>query len=79
MRWHLPEMNQQFILIKVQGYVSQRVIDNSGLAVSVSNQDGRIVITLTGKIVDQAALMGILNYLYDLGYTVLAIEYQSSP
>ena len=59
MRWQLREMNQHFALIKVQGNVNQRVIDNSGLAVSVSNQNDRIVTTLTGKIVDQAALMGI--------------------
>jgi hypothetical protein len=35
---------------------------------------GPIVTTLTGKLVDQAALMGVLNSLYDMGYALLKIE-----
>jgi hypothetical protein len=65
-------------MIKVQGFLSSGATDKMELSVSVNETDGRIATTLSGEIADQAALMGILNYLYDLGYTVLAVEYQSS-
>jgi hypothetical protein len=29
---------------------------------------------LRGELIDQAALMGVLNTLYDLGYTLLKLE-----
>ena len=35
---------------------------------------GPIVTTLTGELVDQAALMGVLNSLYDMGYPLLKVE-----
>jgi len=41
---------------------------------SARRQDGPIVTTLTGELVDQAALMGVLNSLYDMGYALLKIE-----
>jgi hypothetical protein len=28
---------------------------------------------------DQAALMGLLNSLYDLGFSLLSVEYQPNP
>jgi hypothetical protein len=39
------------------------------------------VTTLSGEIIDQAALMGILDTLYDIGYPLLCVEYlaQLSP
>ena len=71
-------MKPAIFLIKVQGYLSPRVTDNMGLSVFVNETDGQIVTTLSGEVADQAALMGIFNYLYDLGYTLLTVEYQSS-
>jgi len=41
---------------------------------SARRQGGPIVTTLTGELVDQAALMGVLNSLYDMGYALLKIE-----
>ena len=35
---------------------------------------GPIVTTLTGELVDQAALVGVLNSLYDMGYPLLKVE-----
>jgi len=32
------------------------------------------VTTLRGELIDQAALMGVLNTLYDLGFTLLKVE-----
>ena len=41
---------------------------------STQRQGGPIVTTLTGELVDQAALLGVLNSLYDMGYALLKIE-----
>jgi hypothetical protein len=41
---------------------------------STRRQGGPIVTTLTGELVDQAALMGVLNSLYDMGYPLLKVE-----
>ena len=41
---------------------------------SVQRQGGPIITTLTGELVDQAALMGVLNSLYDMGYPLLKVE-----
>jgi hypothetical protein len=35
---------------------------------------GTIITTLTGELTDQAALMGVLNSLYDMGYPLLRVE-----
>jgi hypothetical protein len=36
--------------------------------------DGRCVTELTGKVVDQAALHGLLRKLYDLGLSLVSIK-----
>ena len=41
---------------------------------SARRQGGPIVTTLTGELVDQAALVGVLNSLYDMGYPLLKVE-----
>jgi hypothetical protein len=41
---------------------------------STRRQGGSIVTTLTGELIDQAALMGVLNSLYDMGYPLLKVE-----
>ena len=35
---------------------------------------GQVITTLTGELVDQAALIGVLSSLYDLGYALLKVE-----
>ena len=46
-----------------------------GMSISSRRRDGGpIVTTLTGELVDQAALMGVLNSLYDMGYPLLKVE-----
>ena len=62
--------------IKVQGKLNQQWSDwLAGMDVS-HNQDSqkRLVTTLTGPIVDQAALRGILNKLWDLNLTLLSVR-----
>ena len=34
-----------------------------------------LVTTLTGELIDQAALLGILNVVYNLGYPLLSLSY----
>ncbi len=41
---------------------------------SARRQEGPIVTTLSGELIDQAALMGVLNSLYDMGYPLLKVE-----
>ncbi len=66
--------------IQVQGYLSQTWADYLGsMAVSVSGQRERAVTTLSGQVMDQAALMGLLNSLYDLGFSLLSVKYQANP
>jgi hypothetical protein len=59
---------------KVQGFVSQRVADNMGLSLRYHEESERMITTLSGRVVDQAALIGILNTLYGLGFTLLSFE-----
>ena len=37
------------------------------------------VTTLTGEVTDQAALLGVLNTLYDMGFPLLKVERLGSP
>jgi hypothetical protein len=66
--------------IQVQGRLSQAWADYLGsMEVSVSGERGQAVTTLVGRVKDQAALMGLLNSLYDLGFSLLSVEYQANP
>jgi hypothetical protein len=45
------------------------------MVISSTKQAGKpTVTTLTGELTDQAALMGVLNTVYDLGFTLLKVE-----
>ena len=47
----------------------------SGMLIQVRIEDsGAAVTALVGTVVDQAALMGILNLVYDLGMPLLSVE-----
>ena len=72
-----PRFSQQIpsnYTIKVRGFVSQRIADNIGLSVKYQEESERMISTLSGRVVDQAALMGILNNLYVLGFTLITVE-----
>jgi hypothetical protein len=65
-----------FYHIQVQGTLSPRWADYLGdLKVAVNHQQDPPCTTLEGVLIDQAALMGILNSLYNLGFPILAVEY----
>jgi hypothetical protein len=46
-----------------------------GMTVDVASEPGnRRVVTLSGRLADQSALAGVLNYIYDLGLTLLSVQ-----
>ena len=62
--------------ISVQGFLDKSRADwFDGMAIEPQvDADGRIVTKLTGAVVDQAALYGLLRRLYDLGLSLLSIK-----
>jgi hypothetical protein len=62
--------------ITVQGYLDKSRADwFDGMDIEPQvDADGRSVTKLTGKVVDQAALHGLLRKLYDLGLSLLSIK-----
>jgi len=62
--------------IKIQGRLDPSWITNM-CDMTVHHdigQDQRVVTTITGELADQAALMGILNLVYDLRCPLLSLE-----
>ena len=41
----------------------------------VSDPKFNTITLLTGRLIDQSALMGVLNSLYDIGCPILSVEY----
>jgi hypothetical protein len=62
--------------IRVQGTLDKRWCDRLGDAeIQVQKSQGDAPVTvLTGQFVDQAALAGALNLLYDLGFPLLSVQ-----
>jgi len=66
--------------IQVQGQVGERWAGYlGGLSMSVAGEPKLAVTTLSGQFMDQAALIGALNTLYDLGFSLLSVEYCPPP
>ncbi len=62
--------------IEVQGYLDERRSDwFDGIAiVPKAGAEGTSITRLTGTVVDQAALHGLLRKLYDLGLPLLSVN-----
>ncbi len=62
--------------IRIEGCLDKRWSEYlGGMAISWLSRSGKpTVTTLTGELTDMAALMGVLNTLYDLGFTLLKAE-----
>ena len=66
--------------IRVKGRLGGRWSDYlGGLSISLSEDEVCAVTTLSGEVMDQAALIGIINNLYGMGFPLLSVEYQSLP
>ena len=61
--------------IRVEGHLGEGWSDRMGgmRIVTARQADGQVVTTLCG-LADQAALSGVLNSLYDLGFCLLSVE-----
>jgi hypothetical protein len=62
--------------IKLQGSLDASWSDTlGGMSVVMKPDDaGRPVTTLAGQVADQAMLLGVLNYVYDLGLPLLLVQ-----
>jgi hypothetical protein len=62
--------------IRIEGRLDQRWSESlGGMAISSRRRSGEpTVTTLTGELTDMPALMGVLNTVYDLGFTLLKVE-----
>lgn len=67
--------------ICVQGNLDASWSDRLGGVSIQSNNcaDTAPVTMLSGSLIDQAALMGVLNALYDLGMPLLSVQYLEKP
>ena len=62
--------------IQVAGYLDESWSDRlGGLTIRVPNPDeNTLVTTLSGTLIDQAALFGVLKALYDMRLPLLSVE-----
>ena len=63
-------------LSKLQGNLDQswsEYLDGMHVVATQTADTGPVTI-LTGRLVDQAALIGVLNNVYDLGFPLLSVE-----
>jgi hypothetical protein len=67
--------------IHIYGQLSASLADRLGdLTITARHAaDQQQVTTLTGELTDQAALLGVLNTLYDMGFPLLKVERLRSP
>lgn len=62
--------------IRVVGDLDESWSDRlAGMAITLSNKEGeQTIATLSGSIIDQAALFGVLKALYDMRLPLLSVE-----
>ena len=62
--------------LRLQGVLDESWSEHlSGMTIYISQvEEGTAVTTLTGRLVDQAALLGVLNNVYNLGLPLLSVE-----
>jgi hypothetical protein len=62
--------------IRVQGTLDESWSSRlGGMAIAPASREGEPPLTvLVGQLIDQAALLGVVNFLYDLGQPLLSVE-----
>jgi hypothetical protein len=65
-----------FYRIEVTGRLNPRWVTDmcDATVVHRADADGQVVTTITGELMDQAALMGVLNLAYNFGHALLSLE-----
>ena len=62
--------------IRVQGPLDATWSNQlGGMRITVNGTGRRAVTVLVGRLADQAALLGVLNTLYELGLPLLSVDY----
>jgi hypothetical protein len=66
--------------IRVRGALDASWSDRfANMHISLWNAGSDSTTELVGALADQAALLGVLSNLYDLGLTLLSVEYMPRP
>jgi hypothetical protein len=61
--------------IRVEGRLGTEWSDRlGGLQISTESEGTRSITMLSGPLIDQASLLGVVNVLYDLQLTILSVE-----
>ncbi len=61
--------------IRIAGYLDSSYSDRlGGMTISTKGKGVSPVTTLSGELVDEAALAGVLSALYDLGYSLRSVK-----
>ena len=63
--------------IRIQGILDKNWSDYCG-GMTIEHKDDpkqNVMTILMGKLADQSALIGVLNWLHDIGYPILSVEY----
>ena len=64
--------------IQIQGVLGTQWADYlGGLDISIDEDLQPPVTTLSGQVIDQAALVGIIHGLYDLGFPLLSVKIEA--
>jgi hypothetical protein len=64
--------------IRIQGQLDATWAGQlGGMRITVHGTGRRAVTVLIGRLADQAALLGVLNTLYELGLPLLSVDYVS--
>ena len=74
---YLKSDRPAFYHIEVQGELRSTWSDYlGGLNISVNYEQGTHYTILEGELLDQAALMGVIDSLYNMGFPLLMVGYQ---
>jgi hypothetical protein len=74
----IPSMkNPARYRIRINGHLDANWLDRLSdmKVITIGEGDTPEMTTLEGRLIDQAALIGVLNTLYDLGLPLVSVEY----
>ena len=62
-------------IVQVQGVINETWLDYfDDMKMTVEGEDGWATTTITGTVMDQSALQGLLQNLYNMGLVLLKVE-----